>query len=92
LPRFRTPAADAFDIVPRNIASTAMRVIGGLAAGDAAAWRAVKQAKDMPPQVVIARVGIHYRLLLRTEAGDLEVLDLVARQSLETTLGKMRSA
>ena len=92
LPRFRTPAADAFDIVPRNIASTAMRVIGGLAAGDATAWRAVKQAKDMPRQVIIARVGIHYRLLLRTEHGDLEVLDLVARQSLETTLRKMRSA
>jgi hypothetical protein len=92
LPRFRTPAADAFDIVPRNIASTAMRVIGGLAAGDATAWRAVKQAKDMPRQVIIARVGIHYRLLLRTVDGNLEVLDLVARQGLETTFRKMRSA
>jgi hypothetical protein len=69
-----------------------MRVIGGLAAGDATAWRAVKQAKDMPRQVIIARVGIHYRLLLRTVDGNLEVLDLVARQGLETTLRKMRSA
>ena len=69
-----------------------MRVIGGLAAGDATAWRAVKQAKDMPRHVVIARVGIHYRLLLRTEDGGLEALDFVARQSLETTLRKMRSA
>jgi hypothetical protein len=92
LPHFRTPAADAFEVVPRNIASTAMRVIGGLAAGDATAWRAVKQAKDMPRQVVIARVGIHYRLLLRAEDGDLDVLDLLPRQGLETTLRKMRSA
>jgi hypothetical protein len=42
--------------------------------------------------VVIARVGIHYRLLLRTEDGDLDVRDLVARKSLETTLRRMRSA
>jgi hypothetical protein len=55
--------------VPRDVAAIAMRMIGALAAGDAAAWRKVKQAKDMPRQVIIGRVGIHHRLLLRTDEG-----------------------
>jgi hypothetical protein len=68
-----------------------MRTIGALAAGDAAAWRKVKQAKDMPRQVIIARVGIHHRLLLRTDEGPLEVLDLVTRQSEDVALKRLRS-
>jgi hypothetical protein len=43
------------------------RMIGALAAGKATAWRKVRQAKDMPRQVIMARVGIHHRLLLRTD-------------------------
>jgi hypothetical protein len=67
-----------------------MRTIGALAAGEPAAWRAVKQAKDMPRQVLMARVGIHHRLIFR--AGEtLDVLDLVTRESLMTTLKRLRS-
>jgi len=34
-----------------------MHTIGALAAGDAAAWRAVNQAKDMSHQVLLGRIG-----------------------------------
>lgn len=47
MPRFAAGAKAAFEAVPRNVAATAMRIIGGLAAGDLAAWRGVKQAADM---------------------------------------------
>jgi hypothetical protein len=89
--RFRSAVEAAFESVPRDVAAIAMRTIGALAAGDAAAWRKVKQAKDMPRQVIIARVGIHHRLLLRTDEGPLEVLDLVTRQSEEVALKRLRS-
>jgi SEC-C motif len=89
--RFRAAAESAFGSVPRDVAAIAMRMIGALAAGDATAWRKVKQAKDMPRQVIIARVGIHYRLLLRTDEGPLEILDLVTRQNEEIALKRLRS-
>jgi len=69
-----------------------MRTIGGLAAGDAIAWRRVKQAKDMPHQVLMARIGIHHRLLFRIEGRALEALDLVTRESLLATLKRLRAA
>jgi hypothetical protein len=90
IPRFSETAAAAFEDVPRNVAAVAMRTIGALAAGEPAAWRAVKQAKDMPRQVLMARVGIHHRLIFR--AGEaLDVIDLVTRESLLTTLKRLRS-
>jgi hypothetical protein len=88
--RFRRPAEDAFSTVPRDVAASAMRTIGALAAGDAVAWRKVKQAKDMPRQVIIGRVGIHHRLLLRTDEGPLEVLDLLTRQNEAVALKRLR--
>lgn len=77
--------------VPRNVAATAMRTIGALAAGDTAAWRGVKQAADMPRQVLMARIGIHHRLLFRADEGALHVMDLVTRESLQATLKRLRS-
>jgi ABC-type molybdenum transport system ATPase subunit/photorepair protein PhrA len=68
-----------------------MRTVGALAAGEPGAWRAVKQAKDMPRQVLMARIGIHHRLLFRLDDG-LDVLDLVTRGSLMTTLKHLRSS
>jgi hypothetical protein len=90
IPRFSAAAAAALEAVPRNIAAATMRAIGALAGGDPAAWRGVKQAKDMPRQVLMARVGIHHRLLFRTHDG-LDVLDLVTRESLMMTLKRLRS-
>ena len=81
----------AFDAVLNHVAALAMRTIGELAAGDAAAWRAVKQAKDMPRQGLLGRVGIHYRILFRTDEDVFEVLDLVTRENLMTTLKRIHS-
>ena len=91
IPRFSATASAAFKAVPRSVAAAAMRAIGALAGGEPATWRAVKQAKDMPRQVLMTRVGIHHRLLFRTDGG-LDVLDLVTRESLMTTLKRLRSA
>ena len=92
LPRFDRRFADALSDVPAPVASEAMRTIGTLAAGDGFAWRAVKQAKDMARQVLMARVGIHHRLLFRVEDGALDVLDLITREQLMTTLKRLRGA
>ncbi|HWO25380.1 MAG TPA: SEC-C metal-binding domain-containing protein [Kofleriaceae bacterium] len=89
VPRFAAAAAAALETVPRHIAAAALRVVGALAAGDPAAWRGIKQAKDMPFSVLMARVGIHHRLLLRADDA-LDVLDLVTRESLLTTLKRLR--
>ena len=51
---------------------------------------AVKQAKDMTRQVLMARVGIHHRLLFRVEDGILDALDLITREQLMTTLKRLR--
>jgi hypothetical protein len=68
-----------------------MRAIGELAAGDEAAWGAVKQAKDMPRQVLMHRIGIHYRLLFGVADGGLEVIDFVTRESLDLALKRLRA-
>jgi hypothetical protein len=68
-----------------------MRTVGTLAAGDGFAWRGVKQAKDMSRQVLMARVGIHHRMMFRVEEGTLEVLDLITREQLLTTLKRLRA-
>jgi hypothetical protein len=91
VPRFERKAADAFADVPGPVAAEAMRTIGTLAAGDGFAWRNVKQAKDMIRAVLMARVGIHHRLLFRVESGTLEVLDLITREQLLTTLKRLRA-
>ncbi len=90
IPRFERRVTDALAEVPAAVAAEAMRTIGTLAAGDGFAWRGVKQAKDMTRQVLMARVGIHHRLLFRVEDGALEALDLITREQLMTTLKRLR--
>lgn len=92
VPQFGAEVVSALASVPRNVAAEAMRTIGSLAAGDAAVWRRVKQAKDMPRPVLMARIGIHHRLVFGVDGGTLAVGDLVARGSLLATLKRMRSS
>ncbi|HEU4611326.1 MAG TPA: hypothetical protein VFS15_04595, partial [Kofleriaceae bacterium] len=92
IPHFERRATDALADVPAAVAAEAMRTIGTLTAGDGFAWRGVKQAKDMTRPVLMARVGIHHRLLFRVEDGALQVLDLITREQLLTTLKRLRSA
>jgi hypothetical protein len=91
LPRFERRVADALADVPAPVAAETMRTIGTLAAGDGFAWRNVKQAKDMIRPVLMARVGIHHRLLFRVDAGAMDVLDLITREQLLTTLKRLRA-
>jgi tetrahydromethanopterin S-methyltransferase subunit G len=91
IPRFERRVVDALADVPQTVAAEAMRTIGTLAAGDGFAWRSVKQAKDMVRPVLMARVGIHHRVLFRVEDGALDVLDLITREQLLTTLKRLRS-
>ncbi len=83
---------DALPQVPRAVASEALRTLGALAAGDASEWRGVKQARDMARPILMVRIGIHHRFLFRLEAGTLEALDLVSRESLLATLKRIRAA
>jgi hypothetical protein len=91
VPRLSRRAEDALRAMPAHIAAESMRTLGSLSAGDRAAWHRVKQAKDMSFALLMARVGIHHRLLFRADDGVLEVLDLVTRESLDTTLKRLRS-
>ncbi|HUR28397.1 MAG TPA: SEC-C metal-binding domain-containing protein [Planctomycetota bacterium] len=90
IPRFERRALDALAEVPATVAAETMRTVGTLAAGDPYAWRGVKAAKDMPRQVLMGRVGIHHRLIFRSEGGNLDVIDLITREQLQTTLKRLR--
>jgi hypothetical protein len=92
LPRFDRKFTDSIADVPGPVASEAMRTIGTLSAGDGFAWRSVKQAKDMVRPLLMARVGIHHRLLFRCDDGILDVMDLITRETLLTTLKRIRGA
>ncbi|HEY5921549.1 MAG TPA: SEC-C metal-binding domain-containing protein, partial [Kofleriaceae bacterium] len=92
IPRFERRAIDALAAVPATVASETMRTVGNLAAGDGFSWRTVKQAKDMVRPVLMARVGIHHRVLFRVEEGALDVIDLITREQLLTTLKRLRSS
>ena len=92
IPQLSRRAEDALGAVPKHVASEALRTFGSVCAGDASAWRKVKQAKDMPRQVLMARIGIHHRLLFRIEGSALNMLDVVTRENLMTTLKRMRGA
>jgi uncharacterized protein YchJ len=91
LPRFDRRFSDALAEVPAPVATEAVRTVGILASGDGFAWRQVKQAKDMARQVLMARVGIHHRMLFRVEEGAMDVLDLITREQLMTTLKRLRA-
>jgi len=91
LPRFDRKFTDALAEVPPQVASEAMRTIGVLASGDGFMWKGVKQAKDMVRPLYMARVGIHHRLLFRCDDGILDVMDLITRETLLTTLKRIRA-
>ncbi|HET9991383.1 MAG TPA: SEC-C metal-binding domain-containing protein [Kofleriaceae bacterium] len=91
LPRFDRKFTDALADVPPQVASEAMRSIGVLSAGDGFMWKSVKQAKDMVRPLYMARVGIHHRLLFRCDDGVLDVMDLITRETLLTTLKRIRA-
>ena len=52
------------------LATATVVTVGRLAAGEDSAWRRIKQARGMTQQVLMARIGIHHRLLFRADEAD----------------------
>ncbi|MFW6401426.1 MAG: SEC-C metal-binding domain-containing protein [Desulfohalobiaceae bacterium] len=70
--------------IPPGIVAKALRAATGFATHDAHALRQSKQLEKVP-FVYRVRVGINYRLLIQWRKGeDLEVLDLIPREELDT--------
>jgi len=90
IPTFSRGAEEALRAMPAHVAAEAMRTIGQLIAGEPAAWSRVKQARDLRPPLLMARVGIHHRLLFRADGGRAEIIDVVTRESLMHTLKRLR--
>ena len=83
IPYVGSAAQASLETVPREIKAMVMRTLGGLAAGDAPAWRDIKQAKDIRPKVLMSRIGIHHPHLFRAEEGRLEILDVLHARGAE---------
>jgi hypothetical protein len=65
--------------------------VADLAAGDEAAWRAVKRPKWIARPVLMVRIGIHHRLIFGIEGDGLDVVELVTRSALDVTLKRLRA-
>ena len=89
LPRFDA-AEKSLQALPRSTATQAMMLGAKLASGDAHAWKSVKKMRA-GQDVLTARVGIHYRALLRIGDGALECLKVVHRKKLDAALDQFRS-
>ncbi len=89
-PALAAAAEQALHRVPTRVAQHALRLIGALAAGEPTAWRGVKRLRDKDG-LLSARVGIHYRLILRADArtARLDVLDFVPREGFDTALRRL---
>jgi hypothetical protein len=89
VPAFAANAREALTRVPPHVARAALREAAALAGGDPRAWRASKLLEGIEG-LWSARIGIHHRLLFRARDGDLNLLDLIHRQELETVLKRYR--
>jgi hypothetical protein len=85
-PRFSKSGEAALRDVPARIGRDALRIIAALSAGDAPTWNEVKQLERVSTPLFSARVGIHYRLLFRAAADDLEIVELFHRKDLRAII------
>jgi hypothetical protein len=81
LPRFDRVEGE-LEQAPAHVAAAAVRIAAALAVGDHGAWQSVKRAVDVHPPVLMARVGLHHRLLFHLEANALVVDRFVTREGL----------
>jgi hypothetical protein len=91
LPYWTRSAEAGIRTVPIHVAGEALRTVAGLAAGDEAAWRAVKRPKGIDRALLMVRIGIHHRLLFGMEGDRLEVVELVTRSALDVTIKRLRA-
>jgi hypothetical protein len=91
LPHWTRSAEAGIRTVPIHVAGEALRTVADLAAGDEAAWRAVKRPKGIDRALLMVRIGIHHRLLFGMEGDTLEVVELVTRSALDVTIKRLRA-
>jgi len=88
VPAFSAVAEAALGEVPREVAAGTIVAVGRLGSRCLAQDQA-GQGHDLPG--ADGAGGIYHRLLFRADAGRLEVLDLVTRGNLQTTLRRLRA-
>lgn len=87
LPAGWHPTAEAaLEKMPAPVARRTMLLATELAAGEPSAWNGVKRLEAPSAPVLSARAGIHHRILFRVSGERLEVLRVVHRKDLESTI------
>lgn len=84
-PQFDDTFKKALDSVPKSVATSAMALVGEMAAGFSDAFREAKQLKTRKA-FFRQRVGSNYRLLFRFDSEALIVMNLIHRKDLERTI------
>jgi mRNA-degrading endonuclease RelE of RelBE toxin-antitoxin system len=85
VPTFPNKFAEELEKLPKGVPRAVLRLIGDLAAGEAAAFKGARRlARNR--EVWRQRVASSFRLLFRLQPRSLEVLALVNRQDLERTI------
>ena len=88
IPSYPKRFPESLEAVPEPVAREAIRLIGRLAAGDAAAFRGSKRLK-LRHEVLRQRVGQRHRILFRLDGETLEVLALIHRRDLERYIKRL---
>ena len=88
IPSYPKRFSESLEAVPEPVAREAIRLIGRLAAGDAAAFRGSKRLK-VRHEVLRQRVGQRHRILFRLDGETLEVLALIHRRDLERYIKRL---
>jgi len=84
IPEYSSAFRDACGSLPLSVAAKALKAVAGFAAYDSAVWRQTRTVRQLAGTYRI-RIGIHYRLLLRWDAGQpLTACDLIHRKDLES--------
>jgi len=91
VPFWSRAAEDGLRTVPTHVAAAALRTVADLAGGDVAAWRAIKRPAHVDRPVLMARIGIHHRLIFDIEGDKLGVLELIPRSSLDLAVKRLRA-
>jgi hypothetical protein len=91
VPSWSRAGEDGLRAIPPHVATEALRTVADLAAGDVAAWRAVKRPRGVDRSVLLARIGIHHRLLFNVDGERLQVLEMVSRSALDVAIKRLRA-
>jgi hypothetical protein len=85
IPLLSSRFKESIEALPEHVVRAALRLVGRLAAGDAAAFHGSKRLKAHR-DLLRQRVGLGHRLLFRLANESLEVVTLVTRENLDRTI------